>query len=197
MHNCRWIFIVTIAIAAILYAIPVSSDEVAALCQSSATGEWEPCPPESASSPPSATHLYKTDYKYGSLVFGESMIYPFAVSGERTYLEWIVLSINCTSNEPPVTMIEVGTDGFLPCTTKYNLYIYQDCDPSVLPCIPSFSSIGSVNAYIGISSPQTGSMYYAEVEAISGSGQYNLITRSYTTESSIIMTEDDTEPLES
>jgi len=168
MHSYRWVFIVIIAIAAILFAVPVFSDE------------------EEVTSYPPAAHLYKTDYKYGSLAFGQSMIYPFAVSGERTYLEWIVLYTDCTSNE----------DGFLPCTA--NLYIYEDCDPFLLQCTPSFSSIGSANAYIGIPSPQNGSMYYAEVEAISGgSGQYNLITRSYTPQSPIIMTEDDTEDLES
>ena len=168
MHSYRWVFIVIIAIAAILFAVPVFSDE------------------EEATSYPSAAHLYKTDYKFGSLVFGQSMIYPFVVSGERTYLEWIVLSTDCTSNE----------DDLLPCAAS--LYIYEDCDPSLLQCIPSFSSIGSANAYIGVPSPQNGSVYYAEVEAIpGGSGQYNLITRSYTTQSPIIMTEDDTEDLES
>jgi hypothetical protein len=182
MYNYRWIFIVIIAIATTLFAVPVFSDEEAALCEPSTTGEGKPCPEEPASSYPSAAHLYKTDYKPGSLAVGQSMIYPFAVSEERTYLEWIVLFTNCTSNEPP-TMMEVDTDDVLPCAAEYNLSIYQDCDPSILQCTPSFSSIGSTNAYIGIPSPQTGSMYYAEVEAISGSGQYNLITRSYSTES--------------
>jgi len=187
MQNCKWLFI-GIVVITLFFGVPVSSDNEGELCQSSITGEWEPCFPS-----PSAMNLYNTDYKDGTLDFGQSMIYPFAVSGERIYLEWILFSTDCASDD---TSVKDDADGFLPCVARYNLYVYHDCDPSVIDCPPLFSSIGNANAYIGISSPQNGSIYYAEVEALLGSGSYRLITRSYTNETPIITTEEDNKDIE-
>lgn len=130
-----------------------------------------------------------TDVKTASLNPGEVKTYTYQISADRNYIEW-VLTGPCASDVIPMGIMSAKAVSSLrenSCGSAYALYIYKDCDPRSQTCTATKAdtSDGS-NKYVGITSPATGSKYYALVYAKSGSGSYTLTTRSYKCQDDVI-----------
>jgi len=131
-----------------------------------------------------------TDIKTGSLTTGEVKTYSYQISADRNYIEWI-LTGPCGTDVIPMSLMSadaVSTMRSNSCGSDFSLYIYKDCDPRSQNCkaIKADTSSGS-NKYVGITSPVTGSKYYALVYAKSGSGAFTLNARSYKCQNDVIM----------
>ena len=135
------------------------------------------CPPEAS------------DIKTGYLNSGESKTYTYQIMGKRNYIEWI-LTGPCGDQVIPMSMMtsgEVNTIRNSNCGPDFSLYIYKDCDPRYESCqAPKADTTSSSNKYVGITYPTTGSKYYAQIYAKSGSGAYTLNARSYYCQDDII-----------
>ncbi len=132
---------------------------------------------------------YKTDVKSGYLNQGQSKVQGYSIPSGRTYIEWI-LTGPC-GTEIPITMMsanEVGAMRTSYCGNQFDLYIYKDCNPSNYRCSANYADTSrSSNSYVGVTNPQVGSIYYAQVYAKSGSGAYTLTCRSYTGQEPVVM----------
>ena len=111
-------------------------------------------------------------------------VHPYLVSGERTFLEWILEPSGCkTPVDIPVVMMSVEAVSEMRsavCSLSLDLFVYKDCDPRVSQCTPiAFDDSSSPYAYVGISYPQNKSRYYVLVQSVAGSGSYTLTSRSY------------------
>ena len=138
---------------------------------------------------PAILQPYKTSSRTGYLNAGQSQTYGYQIGGERTYIEWI-LTGPC-GNEIPIVMMsadQVSSMRRSYCGPDFDLYIYKDCNPRYSRCSANYADIktGS-DAYVGVQYPSTGSIYYAQVYAKSGSGSYTLTCRSYTCSNDVIM----------
>ena len=123
-----------------------------------------------------------------------SNVHSYLVSGKRTYLEWILEPLDCTTQvDIPVVMVStevVDKMQFAVCSLILDAYVYKDCDPRSFQCTPiAFDNSKSPYAYIGIPYPQDKSRYYVLVESVAGSGSYTLTSRSYveSSDQSIVM----------
>jgi len=111
-------------------------------------------------------------------------VHPYLVSGERTYLEWILEPSDCTTSiDIPVVMMSTEAVSEMQsavCSLNLDVYVYKDCDPRSGQCTPiAFDDSPSPYAYVGISYPQNKSRYYVLVRSVEGSGSYTLTSRSY------------------
>lgn len=116
----------------------------------------------------------------GFLNTGESKMYVYRLSGDRSYVEW-VLSGPCDKTAPMMkTQADVELFRTSTCAPDFNLYVYQSCNPKYYPCkaIAADISPGS-NAYVGISGPESDKLYYVKVYGNRGRGDYQLTARTY------------------
>ncbi len=132
---------------------------------------------------------YKTDVKSGYLNQGTTAVQGYSIPSGRTFIEWI-LTGPCGTNVP-VTMMsadEVSAMRTNYCNTQYDLYIYKDCNPGNNKCNAQYADTrSSSSAYVGVTNPQVGSTYYAQIYAKQGSGAYTLTCRSYTGQEPVVM----------
>lgn len=130
------------------------------------------------------------DYKTGYLNAGESKTYVYQIMGNRNYIEWI-LSGPCGEKVIPMAVMTSNQVNIMRtsyCGSDFTLYIYKDCDPRYYYCKATKADISTgANKYVGIPYPTTGSRYYAQVYAKSGSGTYSLNARSYNCHDDIIV----------
>ena len=142
-----------------------------------------PIPPV-PSIPPESETPYKVSTQTGTLSEGQFMVHPYLVSGQRTYLEWIVEPMGCRDPpEIPIVMMSAA-DGLrmqsVICPVSLNMYVYKGCNPQYNTCTPIASDVSdSSYAYAGVSYPQNKSRYYVVIESVAGSGSYSLTSRSY------------------
>ena len=132
---------------------------------------------------------YKTDVKTGYLYQGQSRTTGYSIPGDRNYIEWI-LTGSCGEEIIPMSMMsgsDVSAMRTRYCGTDFDLYIYEGTSPRS-GGFADFADIGTGSgAYVGISYPQVGSTYYAQVYAKNGSGTYTLTCRTYTCSNDVVM----------
>ena len=111
-------------------------------------------------------------------------VHSYLVSGERTFLEWILEPSDCTTSvdipEAMMTTQHISDLQSAVCSLDLNAYLYKDCDPRSEQCTPiAFDESSSPYAYIGIPYPQDKSKYYLLAKSVEGAGSYTLTSRSY------------------
>ena len=134
--------------------------------------------------PAISTILYKTTAQTETISPRSPNVHSWLVSGERTFLEWILEPSDCkTQADIPVGMMSMEYLNELQsaaCSLVLTAYLYKDCDPRSEECTPiAADESSSPYAYIGISYPQDKSKYHLLVESVEGSGTYTLTSRSY------------------
>lgn len=139
-----------------------------------------PCSNMADCSPPA---VYRDNVQSGFLNGGESKTFAYRMTGNRSYVEW-VLSGPCDTNAP-VMERKQDVDLFVTknCVPDLDLYVYTACNPKYEPCtaVAADTGLGS-NAYVGITHPSRDSLYYVKVYDKRGSGTYYLTARTYTDE---------------
>ena len=130
-----------------------------------------------------------TNTQSGVLQPGQSNVYGYSIGGRRSAIEWILRSSDCSSDIPIVMMSADQVSSFrrVTCGSNIELYIYKDCMPGSCNAFAADTSSAS-NAYVRVSNPTSGSVYYAQVFVRNGSGRvsYQLTCRSYDCNSYII-----------
>ncbi|MDD3574553.1 MAG: hypothetical protein PHD71_05905 [Methanospirillum sp.] len=131
--------------------------------------------------------VYRDNLQTGFLNTGESKTFAYRLTGNRSYVEW-VLSGPCDDSAP---LMQTGSDVDMfttrNCGPNLDMYVYKACNPKYSPCVAIAADIrlGS-NAYVGISHPEEQVLYYVKVYGKRGSGNYHLTARSYTGEDIVI-----------
>ena len=130
------------------------------------------------------TEPYKVSVQSGTISPNYPNVHSYLVSGERTFLEWIVEPSDCTNPiEIPVVRLsdqDVNALQSATCSLNLDMYVYKDCDPRSYQCTPvATDESASPYAYIGIADPLNKSRYYVLVQSAEGSGAYTLTSRGY------------------
>jgi len=133
---------------------------------------------------------FKTDIKTGYLTQGQSRTAGYYIPDKRTYIEWI-LTGPCGDEIIPMNMMSAGDVRSMRtrfCGLDFDLNIYRQGDPRQWGGYADYADTGSgSDGYVGISYPETGATYYAQIYAKQGSGQYTLTCRSYTCQDEVVM----------
>lgn len=133
---------------------------------------------------------FKTDEKTGYLYQGQSRTFGYYIPAQRSYVEWI-LTGPCGSQIIPVSMMSAGDIQTMRtrfCGPDFDLYIYKQEKSRNWGWYADYADTGSgSDGYVGISYPETGATYYAQVYAKQGSGSYTLTCRSYTCQDEVVM----------
>jgi hypothetical protein len=131
--------------------------------------------------------VYRDNVQNGFLNAGESKTFAYRLSGNRSYVEWI-LSGPCDNNAP-LMQSKADVDLFVTknCGPDFDVYVYEGCNPKYKPCVAVAADIGlGSNAYVGLSQPDEQKLYYVKIYGKRGSGNYHLTARSYTGQDMII-----------
>ncbi|MDD1730113.1 MAG: hypothetical protein LUQ50_13715 [Methanospirillum sp.] len=133
---------------------------------------------------------YKTDVKTGFLNQGQSRTLAYSIPGERSYIEWI-LTGPCGNEIIPMNMMSAGEVNSMRtrfCGPDFDLYVYRQGNPGTWGWYADYADTGSgSDGYVGVSYPETGAIYYAQIHAKQGGGQYTLTCRSYTCHDEVVM----------
>jgi len=131
--------------------------------------------------------VYRDNLQTGFLNAGESKTFAYRLTGNRSFVEW-VLSGPC-DDSAPLMQSRSDVDMFTTrnCGPDLDLYVYEACNPKYKPCvaITADTRLGS-NAYVGISHPDEQKLYYVKIYGKRGSGNYHLTARSYTGQDMVI-----------
>ena len=131
--------------------------------------------------------VYRENVQNGYINAGESKTFAYRLTGNRSYVEWI-LSGPC-DDSAPIMLSKSDVDHFTSqnCGPDLDMYVYAACNPKYSPCtaIAADTGLGS-NAYVGISHPEANILYYVKISGKRGSGHYHLTGRTYTSEDVII-----------
>jgi len=125
--------------------------------------------------------VYRDNIQTGFLNTGESKTFAYRLTGNRSFVEW-VLSGPCDDSAPLMqTSSDVNLFTTRNCEPDLDLFVYEACNPKYNPCVAIAADIGlGSNAYVGISHPDEQKLYYVKIYGKRGSGNYRLTARSYT-----------------
>lgn len=132
----------------------------------------------------SGNTLFRSTENRGYLKAGEYDVYTFTITGQRSFIEW-VLNGGCGVTPRPVLMMGGGTAitdwRAAGCGPDFNLYVYQNRDPRECgACSADRADTSSgTNAYVGWRYPCEGCTYSVVVSCRNGAGYYDLVTNSY------------------
>ncbi|MFH0966544.1 MAG: hypothetical protein V1862_02510, partial [Methanobacteriota archaeon] len=141
---------------------------------------WTPYPTQTST----PCGVYKTDTRQGYLNQGQAAVYGYSIpSDTRSQIEWsMTASGSSTGGDVPIIAASVGDAPAASSSSSgsptFDLYIFKDCNPRNSRCNTNYYSYGP-NSHVSITSPSTGSVYYAMIYARSGSGTFTMNMKSY------------------